>query len=214
MFPLMRSAFGRKYRLFADFKERGFVMSEAEFSAVYEETADVSQIQGETDLNELCVSAILRETTGAKVLDAGCGRGYLANRLKGVATDVVGCDIVLDQALRDEPGLRFVAGSVQALAFEDDEFDTVVCTHTLEHVQRIDLALAELRRVARHRVIVVVPRERPYRFSFNLHLHFFPYPWNWQAVVGSVDGATLRDLGDWFYVEDQTAFPASRDRVG
>ena len=55
-------------------------------------------------------------------------------------------------------------------------------THTLEHVQRIDLALAELRRVAKHRLIIVVPKERPYRYSFNLHLHFFPYPWNWQAI--------------------------------
>jgi hypothetical protein len=55
--------------------------------------------------------------------------------------------------------------------------------------------------VAKHRLIIVVPKERPYRYSFNLHLHFFPYPWNWQAVAGAVEGATLTDLGDWFYVE-------------
>ena len=58
-----------------------------------------------------------------------------------------------------------------------------------------------MRRVAREHVVIVVPKERPYRYSFNLHLHFFPYPWSWQAVAGAVPGATLRDLGDWFYVE-------------
>ena len=203
MIPLLRLALGRKYRAFADFKPRGFVMSEAEFGAIYEETADASQIQGETDLNDACVVEILRSVVGSNALDAGCGRGYLATRLREVASDVVGCDIVLDSSLKSEDGLRFVAGSVEELPFDDDEFDTVVCTHTLEHVQRIDLALAELRRVARRRLIVVVPKERPYRYSFNLHLHFFPYSWNWQSVAGSVKGATLQDLGDWFYVEDQ-----------
>jgi hypothetical protein len=59
--------------------------------------------------------------------------------------------------------------------------------------------------VAGKRLIVVVPRERPYRYSFNLHLHFFPYPWSWQAVAGEVPGSTLDDLGDWLYVEDQAS---------
>ena len=36
--------------------------------------------------------------------------------------------------------------------------------------------LSELRRVARRRLILVVPQEREYRFTFNPHLHFFPYP--------------------------------------
>ena len=214
MFPLMRFAYGGKFRLFTDFKRHGFAMSTAEFSAVYQEVAGLPQLQTDTDLNELCIEAILRETRGAKVLDAGCGRGYLAKRLKEVASEVVGCDLALEGGLQDEVGLRFVPASIEALHFADNEFDTVVCAHTLEHVQQIGVALAELRRVARHRVIVVVPKERPYRFSFNLHLHFFPYPWSWHAVAGSVKGATLRDLGDWFYVEDKPDREQGRRAAG
>jgi len=41
--------------------------------------------------------------------------------------------------------VRFVEGSVEDLPFPDDAFDTVVSTHTLEHVQRIGVALSELR---------------------------------------------------------------------
>lgn len=202
MIPLLRLALGRKFRVFAQFKESGFQLTPEQFSGVYQNLADASKIQGATDLNLRCVDAIIDSTVGPTVLDAGCGRGFLAERLNQSFDRVVGCDIVLDEDLPDPPGLEFLQGSVEDLPFADDEFDTVVCTHTLEHVQRIDLALKELRRVAKRRLIVVVPRERPYRFSFNLHLHFFPYSWNWHAVAGFVPGSQLRDLGDWVYVED------------
>ena len=202
MFPLLRLGLGRKFRVFADFKEVGFGLSATQFSAVYADVAEDSKIQGETDLNDACLEAVLVRSVGHKILDVGCGRGLLARRLSELFGAVVGCDIVLDPALVSSERLRFVPGSVEDLPFADDEFDTVVCTHTLEHVQRIDRALSELRRVAKRRLIVVVPRERPYRYSFNLHLHFFPYPWNWQAVAGCVPGSQLEDLGDWVYVED------------
>ncbi len=203
MAPLLWIAFRGKWQLFADFKQRGFEMSTEEFGEVYTRTADVSQIQGETDLNDACTEAVLATVVGDSVLDAGSGRGYLARRLTEVAGHVVGCDLVDYPAAVDGQSLRFVRGSVEDLPFSDGEFDTVVCTHTLEHVQDLPAAMAELRRVARRRVIVVVPRERPYRYSFNLHLHFFPHSWNLQAVLGVVPGAQLRDLGDWFYVEDE-----------
>lgn len=200
MYPLLRVALGRAWREYAAFKPRGFKMSPEEYAAVYERVAG-SELQGETDLNEECVTAILSTISGGAVLEAGCGRGYLARRLTEVAGSVTACDIVLDSALSRAEGVQYDLASVEALPYPDDSFDTVICTHTLEHVQRIDLALSELRRVARERLVIVVPRERPYRYSFNLHLHFFPYAWNWQAVAGVVPGANLRELGDWFYVE-------------
>jgi ubiquinone/menaquinone biosynthesis C-methylase UbiE len=186
-------------------------MTPAEFTEVYASTVDLQQVQGCTDLNARSVRAILDHVVGDSVLDAGCGRGYLVERLATVAPTVVGCDIVLDRELLPAEGVSYREGSVEQLPFGDGEFDTVVSTHTLEHVQRIDLALAELRRVTRHRLIIVVPRERPYRYSFNLHLHFFPYPWNWQAVAGVPSDATLTDVdGDWFYVEDVLATAPTR----
>jgi SAM-dependent methyltransferase len=202
MLPLMRLVFGARYRTFAEFKAHGFAMSAQEFSRTYAHVADLTDLQGETDLNNKCVQAIVAAIWGDTVLDAGCGRGFLAKRLAEQVPDVVGCDIVLGESLASRPGLRFVEGSVEHLPFDDASFDTVVCTHTLEHTQHIDLALAELRRVAARRLIIVVPKERPYRFSFNLHLHFFPYPWSWRAVAGTKQHSELRDLDDWFYVEE------------
>ncbi|GGB84864.1 class I SAM-dependent methyltransferase [Knoellia flava] len=202
MTPLLRLAVGEHARDFMTFKAKAFDMTPDEFADVYRRVAG-SEVQGETDLNAACTEAILREVTGRRVLEVGCGRGWLAARMAGVASEVTASDIVMGEATRQIEGVTFEVASVEALPYDDDEFDVVVCTHTLEHVQDLPRALAELRRVARDALVVVVPRERPYRYSFNLHLHFFPYPWSWQAVAGVVAGARLEDLDDWFYVEPQ-----------
>lgn len=214
MYPLLYLVFGRRFRYFADFKSRGFSLSPLEFSGVYEATSDLQKVQGSTDLNEACVEAILENVVGKTVIDVGCGRGYLVDRLAEAGNrDVTGCDIVLDVSLQERTGVSFRQAAVEHLPFEDGAFDTVVCTHTLEHVQDIQQALAELRRISRRRLVVVVPKERPYRYSFNLHLHFFPYPWSWEAVAGRSHGGQLKDLGDWLYLEDYDV-RASRAAAG
>lgn len=200
MTPLLRLALGQHARDFMTFKAKAFGMTPDQFADVYRTVAG-SEIQGETDLNTACTDAILREVTGRRVLEVGCGRGWLAARMADVASEVTASDIVLGEATRRIDGVTFEEASVEALPYDDGSFDVVVCTHTLEHVQDLPRALSELRRVAREHLVVVVPKERPYRYSFNLHLHFFPYPWSWQAVAGVVPGARLHDLGDWFYVE-------------
>jgi SAM-dependent methyltransferase len=202
MWPLLRLALGRHAKDFMEFKAHGFEMSPEQFADFYRRIAG-SEVHGPTDLNARCADAILALVASRTVLEVGCGRGWLAERMAPVASSVTASDIVLSGATAAVRGVEFVAAPAEDLPWPDDAFDTVVTTHTLEHVQDIQRALAELRRVAREQVVVVVPRERPYRYSFNPHLHFFPYSWSWQAVAGVVDGAQLTDLGDWLYVEPQ-----------
>ena len=202
MAPLLRLALGPQAREFLDFKERAFEMSPDEFSDFYRRIAG-SEVHGPTDLNSACAEAIIEVVRGRRVLEVGCGRGWLAARMAQVASHVTATDIVLSEAALNIPGIEVHAAAAEALPWPDDSFDVVVSTHTLEHVQDLPAALSELRRVAKEDLVVVVPKERPYRFSFNPHLHFFPYPWSWQAIAGPVKGARLVDLGDWFYVEPQ-----------
>jgi ubiquinone/menaquinone biosynthesis C-methylase UbiE len=146
-----------------------------------------------------------REIVGERVLEVGSGRGLLAECL-GRQFDVTACDIVEPSALVTSERLTFVEAPAEALPFEAASFDTVVCTHVLEHVRDIDAALAELRRVASRCVVIVVPRERPYRFGFNLHLSFFPYRYSVLNVIGKGSAAKAIQIdlegGDWFYIED------------
>ena len=119
---------------------------------------------------------------------------------------VTACDIAIsDRLTGDGSGVTYVAANIQGLPFKDDAFDYVVSTHTLEHVQDLPAAVAELRRVAREGLIVVVPKQRPYKYTFSLHTQFFPYEWSLRAALGTGEHVTIKYLGDWFYHQELDA---------
>ena len=201
-----RLLFGRQAEAFATFKDRAHLLSEDEFRTVYGQTADV-HLKRPTDLNAACLAEILRRATGT-VLETGCGRGHLAGLL-AADHQVTACDITVAPGLPARfPKVTFREESLSGLSFADRSFDTVVCTHTLEHVLDVQRAVAELRRVARRRLIVVVPRQRPYRFTFDLHLRFFPLAcmvFDCFRPGPGVAGQRLEALGgDWYYEEDRS----------
>lgn len=107
--------------------------------------------------------------SGAHVLEVGCGAGYSSQRLlqwlpKG--TRYVGSDItasLLAQATARNPGTSFIQQSAYGLALPDKSVDAIVMLEVLEHLNEPDLALSELRRVARHTVIISTPREPIWR---------------------------------------------------
>ena len=198
----MRLVLRDSARDFMSFKDHVFSWSRNEFGDLYVRTAAVGKLQGETDLNRACTEEILRTVAYDSVLEVGSGRGYLANLLQTTGRCVTACDIVVDHSLaRRYPRVTFMQGNIEHLPVADNSFDTVVCTHTLEHVQRLGVAIRELRRVARRQLIIVVPRQRPYRYTFSLHTQFFPYTWSLQSAFGFRPGARIERLGDWFYCE-------------
>lgn len=201
--PLMHLAWGRNARRFIEFRDRVRTMGEAEYASCY---AALSPISGACDLNRACLDRILAEVAGTSVLDAGCGRGDLALRIAGAhpSIRVVGADIA-PPSLPDAPAnLAFVQGWLGRLPFAQASFDTVICTHTLEHVLDLDSALADLRRIARRRLILVVPRERESKYPFNLHVHFFPYTHTFLNRIRAPDGRFVCALlhRDIYYRED------------
>lgn len=198
---LLRLAFGRRAKIFMQFKQRAHRMTAEDYADLYREVADV-ELHAETHLNGACLNAIVTLVQGEVVLEAGCGRGYLAGKL-AASNQVTGVDIVVPDEVRDaHPTVAFSEAGLERLPFEDSSFDTVVCTHTLEHVVDIRAAVNELRRVARRRLLIVVPKQRPYKYGFNLHLHFFPYPWSFPSLLGYHEDHRIVDLGDWLYIEN------------
>ncbi len=203
MYLPMRFVLKDSVKDFMTFKNSVFGMDKKEFGSLYERTSHVQELQGETDLNIECTEAILETITSKKVLEVGCGRGYLAGKMTNAGMNVTACDIVITKQLKNKyPDVKFVSGNIEALPFKDNSFDVVVTTHTLEHVQNLPLAMSELRRVAKKQLIVVVPRQRPYKYTFSLHTQFFPYEWSIRNAFGYRKSATVKKLGDWFYSED------------
>jgi SAM-dependent methyltransferase len=101
---------------------------------------------------------------GAMVVDVGCGEGRHSVALAGrFGFDVLGIDPtrrhleLANEALADAAGrdpslpgrVRFALGHVEALPVDDAAVDLVWFRDALEHVERLDVAFAEIRRALR-----------------------------------------------------------------
>jgi SAM-dependent methyltransferase len=64
--------------------------------------------------------------------------------------------------------VSFQTGDLFALPFPEDNFDVVVCSEVLEHLDEPARAFAELKRVARKRVVLTVPLEPWFKFFNDL----------------------------------------------
>ena len=85
------------------------------------------------------IQSILSKNTNWKVLDIGCG--YTANKF---ATTI--CDTQdLSEFYKDK---NFMKLSNKNLPFEDKEFDFVIASHVLEHVEDLKFFINELERVS------------------------------------------------------------------
>jgi ubiquinone/menaquinone biosynthesis C-methylase UbiE len=185
-----------------DLKDKAFYLSRAEFAAFYQGLRSRFD-QGTTDLTPESLHGVLQASRGRSMLDVACGLGFVCERL-ALDHEVVGCDVAVSAGRRGtHPNVRWCDGNVEELPFRDGAFDTVISTHTLEHVQHLGTAISELRRVASKRVVIVVPRQRPYRATFNPHIHFFPYNFSLLAWTGTDRPHSLEVAGgDWLYIED------------
>jgi SAM-dependent methyltransferase len=106
---------------------------------------------------------------GSRVLDAGCGTGRNLAEFGalGTAQGVDPSPAAIEFCRRR--GLTGVtAAGIEELPFEDGAFDLILATDVLEHVERDDLAAAELRRVAAPGAVLVVTVPA-YRWLWSQH---------------------------------------------
>lgn len=187
--------------IYLEMKGKAPFMGPDDFKNIYSRLKkDV--LNRETDLNQQSIALILENVVGSSVLDIACGKGYLTKMLANKGYKATGVDFGIDSDLAVGTGAKFVSGDIYDIPFEDALFDTVICAHTLEHVLDMEKAISELRRVAKKRLIIVVPRQREYKYGFNLHINFFPYPFSLLKVMRSPKGYCVMAGLDLFYCED------------
>src|SRR5690349_5011305 len=80
------------------------------------------------------------------VLDFGCGDGHMVDEYRSAGVQAFGADVSLE---RRHEWLRpiTVSDAVYRIPFPDDTFDFVFSNSVLEHVEDLDSALDEIRRV-------------------------------------------------------------------
>ncbi|MEM1234989.1 MAG: class I SAM-dependent methyltransferase, partial [Pseudomonadota bacterium] len=89
---------------------------------------------------------------GKRVLDLGCAGGFMAEALAERGAVVTGIDPAADaiaaaQAHGAGKGITYHVGVGEALPYEDEAFDHVVCVDVLEHVQDLGQVCREVARV-------------------------------------------------------------------
>lgn len=97
---------------------------------------------------------IVELTPVGSVLDFGCGRGMLGRMLQEKGCEVTGCDIAA--GMHSYYPMRKLDLN-EPTDFGDNEFDAVVASDVLEHLQKPEAALKEMQRLARKAVIISVP---------------------------------------------------------
>ncbi len=182
---------------FMDFKDDVWSMSEQEYSAFYQTLGASVSRRRVTDLNRASVQWILDSIPdeAASVLDVGCGNGYLLDVIQKArpAATVRGTDVVAGES----SGIRVDQGLLPRLPYADQSFDYVTCSHVLEHVTNLAASCAELVRVARREVLVVVPRQRAFHYTLDEHVNFF---WDARALGRHFRPLRVRAAlldGDW-----------------
>jgi len=104
----------------------------------------------------------------SKVLDVGAGGGRISLFLSTLFSDVTACDIVeteLMKTRRRESGgtIRFIQARLPKLPFADSEFDLVVFSEVLDHLETQEqlAAIMEIWRVTRKDGYVVLSTPNP-----------------------------------------------------
>lgn len=126
-------------------------------------------------LNNLQIDLLLNNSQYIKgfLLDAGCGEKPYSLIYEELTEKSVGCDV--EYCIHNQTAVDVFA-TLDELPFENNTFDTILCTNVLEHVAENEKAFSELSRVLKYNgyMLVSVPFLYPahevphdfYRYSF------------------------------------------------
>lgn len=114
----------------------------------------------ETERHARRILRHLRPADGQRLLEVGCGRGWLTRRMQERFPDTYGVDVNPRSIAHAVTANLHVMDAV-ALEFDDEQFDHVYSFHAIEHIVDAAAALREMHRVLRPagRALLVYPAE-------------------------------------------------------
>tara|TARA_Y100000768_G_C23980185_1_gene685310 strand:+ start:1858 stop:2559 length:702 start_codon:yes stop_codon:yes gene_type:complete len=212
--PLIRDSFIFKYiikKLYRNdethqkLKSKILNISKKEYKNYYQ---NMPQMHENSDLSEICINEIIKNIKSRNVIDVGCGNGFLLKKIRNKDKKILlsGTEIVITPKLKKNlkvDNIKLYQKSIEDVNKINLKFDTVICSHVLEHVLDINKAYSNLKKICKKKLIIVVPRERPYEYTFNGHIHFFPYKWSFINTIRPKNKFTIKDLQrDFLYIEN------------
>jgi SAM-dependent methyltransferase len=112
------------------------------------------------------VEGELAEVDHPRVLDVGCGHGYIHTDLRPFGYRIVAVEVaeqVLRLARETNPGVTYICSEAENLPFADDTFDVVIAICLFHHVppRRWSQLARQMRRVVRAGGIAVIFEHNP-----------------------------------------------------
>ncbi|MCI1958146.1 MAG: class I SAM-dependent methyltransferase [Clostridia bacterium] len=114
------------------------------------------------------IKKMLALTEYTNILEAGCGEGYVSNFVysNGSSVKMDAFDIserVINDAKKNFKGINFYTGSIYEINKPDNNYDLVICSEVMEHMDTPDRAFKELTRVCKNYLLISVPNEPIWR---------------------------------------------------
>lgn len=121
------------------------------------------RLLGNKAREELVVNEIKKLESKDFFLEVGCAQGHFEKIASKFSENVFGGEYEfskLSGAKKNCQECCFTGVNAEKLPFKDKMFDFVLCTEVLEHVPDWQLALKELQRVSRKKILITIPLEK------------------------------------------------------
>lgn len=131
------------------------------------------------------VDEAVAEVDPLDIHEVGCGEGYLISRYAKEGRTLIASDFseqVIELANKlahsTKEDITFKVKSIYAVSADDDAANLIICSEVFEHLEKPELALKALKKIARPYLIASVPREPVWR------------------ILNTMRGKYVRDFGN------------------
>jgi len=141
----------------------------------------------------------------SRVLDVGCGNGYIAHHLSAMLDAAV---VGIDLGDTTEAPIDYRAFNGAHFPVEDQSFDAILLCYVLHHAQNLDVVKGELHRVLRTGGRVVIYEDIPEAWWDRLFCSI--HNRKWRSRTGS---CTFHSASEWRTLFNSAEFEIVSERA-
>lgn len=149
----------------------------AQIKKFYEENpmgeAGVETSEEEFEIRKSKIRQIIKVESPKKLLDIGCGKGFIGKELVNYVDEYIGLDISLTALKIAKTHIldgHLIVGNASNLPLKDQTVDAIVCSEVLEHIPEYEKSISEMSRVLKMGGLLVITTPNYYNFHVLLRL--------------------------------------------
>jgi ubiquinone/menaquinone biosynthesis C-methylase UbiE len=149
------------------------------YDDIYLHHEDVWVDQGRSGDFQRYFSDIVRAVKHERVLEIGCGEGNLLGVLPGIQKFGIDPSMHALQRAQKRSSANFSIARCEQLPFPSGTFDVVIAVGVMEHFEKIDAAISEIRRVlipsGHYVALIQTDQTRGERIALKVRTYLYPH---------------------------------------